>query len=87
WEGYRIGIVHGHGEKKTTEKRALESFENGAVDVLIYGHSHIPVLRYFKRTLLFNPGSLTDKRRLPMYSFGKLSLTKAGIHAEHIFFP
>ncbi|REJ09810.1 metallophosphoesterase family protein [Halobacillus trueperi] len=86
WEGYRIGIVHGHGEKKTTEKRALESFEDGAVDVLIYGHSHIPVLRYFKRTLLFNPGSLTDKRRLPMYSFGKLSLTKAGIHTEHIFF-
>ncbi|MGR9048039.1 metallophosphoesterase family protein [Halobacillus faecis] len=87
WEGYRIGIVHGHGEKKTTEKRALEAFEDDGVDVLIFGHSHIPMLRYFKKTLLFNPGSLTDKRRLPMYSFGKLSLTKAGIHAEHIFFP
>ncbi|WLR48523.1 metallophosphoesterase family protein [Halobacillus litoralis] len=87
WEGYRIGLVHGHGEKKTTEKRALEAFKDDGVDVLIYGHSHIPVLRYFKKTLLFNPGSLTDKRRLPMYSFGKISLTKDGIHAEHIFFP
>ncbi|MYL50690.1 YfcE family phosphodiesterase [Halobacillus litoralis] len=86
WEGYRIGLIHGHGEKKTTEKRALEAFVEDDVDVLIYGHSHIPVLRYFKKTLLFNPGSLTDKRRVPMYSFGKLSLTEKGIHAEHIFF-
>ncbi|SFK11559.1 hypothetical protein SAMN04487936_107169 [Halobacillus dabanensis] len=86
WKGYVIGIVHGHGAKKTTEKRALETFEENPVDILIYGHSHIPVLRYFKKTLLFNPGSLTDKRRLPVYSFGKLTLSEEGIHAEHIFF-
>jgi uncharacterized protein len=86
WEGYIIGIVHGHGERKTTEKRALETFEDHPIDILIYGHSHIPVLRYFKKTLIFNPGSLTDKRRLPFYSFGKLTLNEEGIHAEHIFF-
>lgn len=86
WEGYMIGIVHGHGERKTTEKRALETFEDNPVDILIYGHSHIPVLRYFKKTLVFNPGSLTDKRRLPFYSFGKLMLNEEGIQAEHIFF-
>lgn len=86
WKGYQIGIVHGHGDKKTTEKRVLEAFQEDPPDVLIYGHSHIPVLRYFKKTLLFNPGSLTDKRRSPMYSFGRLTLTEDGIHAEHIFF-
>ncbi|MGP4059657.1 metallophosphoesterase family protein [Halobacillus sp. H74] len=85
-EGYTIGIVHGHGEKKTTEKRALEAFEEEPVDLLIFGHSHIPVLRYFKKTLLFNPGSVTDKRRLPFYSFGKITLEKDCLHAEHIFF-
>ncbi|WP_226582326.1 metallophosphoesterase family protein [Halobacillus litoralis] len=86
WHGYRIGIVHGHGDKKTTEKRALETFGDDSLDILIYGHSHIPVLRYFKKTLLFNPGSPTDKRRTPFYSFGILTLEEEGIHSEHIFF-
>lgn len=84
--GYSIGVVHGHGEGKTTEKRALEAFAEQPPDLLIYGHSHIPVLRYFKKTLLFNPGSVTDKRRLPYYSFGLLTIGEEGIHAEHIFF-
>lgn len=86
WEGYSIGVVHGHGEKKTTEKRALDAFADAPVDLLVFGHSHIPVLRYFKKTLLFNPGSITDKRRVPFYSFGKITLRKDFIHAEHIFF-
>ncbi|MBN8236493.1 metallophosphoesterase [Halobacillus kuroshimensis] len=86
WAGYSIGVVHGHGEKKTTEKRAVEAFQEHPPDLIIYGHSHIPVLRYFKKTLLFNPGSVTDKRRLPFYSFGMLTLGEEGIHAEHIFF-
>ncbi|WP_028785009.1 metallophosphoesterase family protein [Thalassobacillus devorans] len=84
-EGFKIGIVHGDGEKKTTEKRALETFEGEDVDMVIFGHSHIPLLRYFKKLLLFNPGSPTDKRRLPYYSFGILTINE-GIKAEHVFF-
>ncbi|MEN1967187.1 metallophosphoesterase family protein [Lentibacillus sp. N15] len=83
--GYRIGVVHGHGEKKTTEKRALEAFSDDEVDVLIFGHSHIPMLRYFKKVLLLNPGSPTDKRVLPHYSFAVLEVDEE-IRAELIFF-
>lgn len=83
--GYRIGIVHGHGEKKTTEKRALEAFVDEDVDVIIFGHSHIPMMRYFKKTLLFNPGSPTYKRKLPYYSFGILEIDEE-IRGEIIFF-
>ncbi|MBM7553849.1 metallophosphoesterase family protein [Thalassobacillus pellis] len=84
-EGFTIGVVHGHGEKKTTEKRALDAFTEEEVDCIIFGHSHIPLLRYFKKTLLFNPGSLTDKRKLPYFSFGILYIEK-DIRAEHVFF-
>ncbi|WP_173918083.1 metallophosphoesterase [Halobacillus sp. Marseille-Q1614] len=83
--GYRIGLVHGHGEKKTTEKRVVEEFEGEELDIIIFGHSHLPLLRYVKKTMLFNPGSATDKRRLPRFSFGKITL-QDGIHAEHIFY-
>ncbi|MDW0109879.1 metallophosphoesterase family protein [Sporosarcina aquimarina] len=67
--GLRIGLVHGHGEKKTTEQRAVEAFADESVDAIVFGHSHIPVIKYFKGTLLMNPGSPTDKRKLPFYSF------------------
>ncbi|MFQ6731969.1 metallophosphoesterase family protein [Virgibacillus tibetensis] len=66
--GHKIGIVHGHGEKKTTERRSMEAFEMEDPDVIIFGHSHIPMVRYSKKTLLINPGSPTDKRTLPYYS-------------------
>ncbi|MBU9712143.1 metallophosphoesterase family protein [Evansella tamaricis] len=82
--GFQIGIVHGHGMKKTTEKRAEEAFET-PLDCIVFGHSHIPYLRYAGKTLLFNPGSATDKRKLPFYSFGVLTVTEE-IRAEHIFY-
>ncbi|WP_369797420.1 metallophosphoesterase [Paucisalibacillus sp. EB02] len=63
--GYEIGIFHGHGEKKTTEKRAQETFQDESFDIIVFGHSHIPLVRYVKKTLLFNPGSPMDKRALP----------------------
>ncbi|MCP3032222.1 metallophosphoesterase [Halobacillus sp. A1] len=84
-EGYKIGVVHGHGEKKTTEKRAVAEFEEDEVDLIIFGHSHLPLLKFSKKTMLFNPGSAADKRRLPHYSFGKITLNQ-GITAQHIFY-
>ncbi|SFE87969.1 metallophosphoesterase family protein [Alteribacillus iranensis] len=84
-EGWRIGLIHGHGEKKTTEKRVTEAFEGEKLDMIIFGHSHLPLLRYSGKTMLFNPGSPTDKRRLPYYSFGILEFNNQ-LKAEHIFF-
>ncbi|MBY7142673.1 metallophosphoesterase family protein [Virgibacillus sp. NKC19-3] len=83
--GHKIGIVHGHGDKKTTEKRVLEAFEGEEVDIIIFGHSHIPLLRYFKKKLLLNPGSPMDKRTHPYYSFVILTVGEE-IRAEHVFF-
>lgn len=53
---FRIGIVHGHGTGKTAEKRAIEAFADDAVDCIIYGHSHIPILKENNGVILFNPG-------------------------------
>ncbi|WP_301109548.1 metallophosphoesterase family protein [Sporosarcina sp.] len=84
-EGVRIGIVHGHGEKKTTEKRAVEAFKGVPLDVLVFGHSHIPMLRYINQTLVINPGSPTDKRKLPYYSFAILHVDEE-IRAEMVLY-
>ncbi|MDZ5783951.1 metallophosphoesterase family protein [Marinococcus luteus] len=86
-EGWRIGIVHGHGEKGTTEKRAGEAFAPGQKDIIIFGHSHIPYLRHAGKTLMFNPGSPTDKRKATMFSYGLLDLHHNHFEARHVFFP
>jgi putative phosphoesterase len=83
--GYKIGITHGHGKGKTTEKRALLAFNSELVDCIIFGHSHIPIKKYEDGILLFNPGSPTDKRRQGKYSFGVLKIGET-LEAEHIFF-
>src|SRR5699024_3515169 len=83
--GFQIGIVHGHGEKKTTERRAFDAFVEEKVDAIIFGHSHIPFLRYFKKVLLLNPGSRTDKRTQPYYSFAMMEIDEE-IRVEFVFF-
>lgn len=87
-EGVRIGIVHGHGEGKRidTEARAIEAFNNIHLDALIYGHSHIPVLKRSAGMLVFNPGSPTDKRRQPLYSYGVMQISGGTLVAKHIFY-
>lgn len=82
---YTIGITHGHGTKKTTEERVLKMFAEDEVDCIIYGHSHIPVCKTVNGVLLFNPGSPTDKRRQPSYSYGVLTISDR-FRAEHVFY-
>jgi uncharacterized protein len=83
--GFKIGITHGHGQGRTTEKRAISAFDGEKVDCIIFGHSHIPIKKYEKEVLIFNPGSPTDKRRQKMYSFGVIYISD-NMEAEHIFF-
>jgi putative phosphoesterase len=83
--GYRIGIVHGDGIRKTTEERAREAFRQDQPHIVIFGHSHIPYLQTIEGMLMFNPGSPSDKRRQPQYSYGILELTDT-IKAWHVFY-
>lgn len=83
--GYKIGVVHGHGEKSTTERRALAAFKGEAVDCILFGHSHIPVKNVVNNVLLFNPGSATDKRRQASFSYGVMRI-EGEISVEHVFY-
>ncbi|MFD0050072.1 metallophosphoesterase family protein [Actinomycetes bacterium NPDC127524] len=82
---FKIGLIHGHGKKWTTEKRALIAFKDDDVDMIIYGHSHIPKITHENKCLLFNPGSPTDKRRQMQYSFGIVTAGET-LQAKHVFF-
>lgn len=82
---FTLGVTHGHGTKGTTDERARAMFAHDDVDCIIFGHSHIPVKKYVKDVLLFNPGSATDKRRQPRYSFGVITISDQ-LHATHVYY-
>ncbi|SMF31837.1 hypothetical protein L603_000300002020 [Cellulosimicrobium cellulans J34] len=67
-EGMRIAVVHETGAKQGRERRADAAFPD--VDVLVFGHSHIPWDTTSPGGLrLLNPGSPTDRRRQPVGTF------------------
>jgi len=78
-EGARIGMVHGDGRGKSTLERAIEAFAGETVDVILFGHSHIPYCQQHDGVWLVNPGSPTDKRRNPAYSFGIMEINHGRI--------
>lgn len=70
--GKQIGLFHGSGGPWGMEERVRLLF--GEVDVIIFGHSHLPFNEYIRGTLMFNPGRARD-------SFGILTIEKE-IEAE-----
>ncbi len=83
-ERYRIGIFHGHGTKGTTIERAYSRFSDIQTDVIIFGHSHQPVITTRQGVLLLNPGSPTSKRRERWFTCIILELSASGISARLI---
>ena len=76
-KGKRIGITHPAvgGLEKYTLKRAMANFKNKNVDVIIYGHTHEPVIKNQGNLLLVNPGKgyLEDSQ---LASFGIITIDK-----------
>jgi uncharacterized protein len=67
-EGIRFAVVHETGDAKGREARCAVRFPD--VDVLVFGHSHIPWDTTAATGLrLLNPGSPTDRRRQPHGTF------------------
>jgi uncharacterized protein len=66
--GVRIAVVHETGAAAGRERRCAERF--GDVDVVVFGHSHIPWDTTAGTGLrLLNPGSPTDRRREPSCTY------------------
>lgn len=66
--GVRFAVVHETGPAQGRERRCAERFPE--LDVLVFGHSHIPWDTAAEGGLrLLNPGSPTDRRRQPYCTY------------------
>lgn len=67
-EGVRFAMIHETGAAPGREKRMDAAFDD--VDVLVFGHSHIPWDTVTPAGIrLLNPGSPTDRRRQPACTY------------------
>ena len=67
-DGLRLAVVHETGSSAGRERRMAAAYDD--VDVLVFGHSHIPWDTTADTGLrLLNPGSPTDRRRQPACTY------------------
>ncbi|MFF9905796.1 metallophosphoesterase family protein [Streptomyces olivaceus] len=72
--GLRFGVVHEAGSAQGRERRCAARFPD--LDVLVFGHSHIPWDTTADTGLrLLNPGSPTDRRRQPHCTYMTAEVT------------
>ena len=71
-EGVRVAVVHETGPRRGREERARARWPD--VDLLVFGHSHIPWDSTFDGLRLLNPGSPTDRRSQPHCTYLTLTL-------------
>ncbi|RZU51791.1 hypothetical protein EV385_3626 [Krasilnikovia cinnamomea] len=82
--GVRFAVIHETGQAAGREARCAARFPD--VDVLVFGHSHIPWDTVAPGGLrLLNPGSPTDRRRQPHHTYltavvGGGELTELTLH-------
>lgn len=75
--GVRLAVVHETGAAAGREARCVKRFPD--VDVLVFGHSHIPWDTTAGGLRLLNPGSPTDRRRQPYATFMTATIRDAGL--------
>ncbi|WP_375422906.1 metallophosphoesterase family protein [uncultured Friedmanniella sp.] len=81
WElelaGVRVAMIHDSGPKDRRTLRMRRRFPTA--DLVVFGHSHIPMDVTGDGVRVFNPGSPTDKRRQPDRTLGVLELADGEI--------
>ena len=83
--GVPLAMVHDSGEARDRRARLRRWFP--AARVVVFGHSHIPVVEDDGDLLLLNPGSPTDRRRMPSFTLAILTLEPGRPRAEIVELP
>src|SRR5205823_3639631 len=78
YDGVRVAVVHETGGRQGREARCEAAHPD--VDLLVFGHSHVPWDTTTSRGLrLLNPGSPTDRRQQPHCTYVTLTLADGAV--------
>ncbi|MER3485379.1 MAG: hypothetical protein C4345_04775 [Chloroflexota bacterium] len=80
---YRIAMLHGHGGRAARDEARRWA---GTAELVVFGHSHVPTIERVDGTILFNPGSPTDRRWQEHFGLGLIRIGDDGIAPELVLF-
>ena len=80
--GVTVGMVHDSGPSKGRRERMRRRFPGARV--VVYGHSHMPVVEDRDGLMLLNPGSACDPRRAKVPTVAILEIAGGDVSAELI---
>jgi uncharacterized protein len=75
--GLRVAMIHDSGQAIGRLRRMHTTFPSA--ELVVFGHSHIPLDESDGSLRIFNPGSPTDRRRQPHGTIGVLRIEAAGL--------
>lgn len=78
--GVRVAMVHDSGRREGRRRRLARWFPEARV--VVFGHSHVPLLEDEGGLMLLNPGSPTDKRRQPEHTFAVMEIESGRVCAR-----
>ena len=81
-DGLRVGMIHDSGNKVGRTARMRRRFP--AADLVVFGHSHIPLDETDDGVRIFNPGSPTDRRRQPHGTVGVLDIAAGELRSVRL---
>ena len=77
--GIRVHVSHGHELGSPTPAALVKAYD---ADVIVYGHTHRPLIEMVNRTLVVNPGGAGARRFNLAPSVGILTIGGESPHAE-----
>lgn len=79
-----FAAIHGHGGRSAKDV-AIERWA-GKADCILFGHSHQPLIEMHQGSILFNPGSPTDRRGNAHFGVGLIRIDETGIQPDLVLF-
>lgn len=81
--GHAVAVTHDAGPSAGRLRRLALRFPTA--ELVIFGHSHLPLHESSAALQIFNPGSPTERRRAPQRSMGLLHVEPDGLRLEHVW--
>ena len=78
--GKRLLLTHGHKQRVYYNFYTISCWaEEQQADIVLFGHTHIPVNDFKGSVYLFNPGSISLPRATQCPTFGILDISESGV--------
>lgn len=83
WQNKTILMTHGHeyNVKSSLNRLYYKALETQS-DIVLFGHTHKPMIDTLEGILFFNPGSATYPREGSLPSFGIISIKNGEVQAD-----